>query len=307
MRLLASGTHPLARWSDQAHTDKPRYDRLVDDYQMVGRRNLLCGLHVHVGIPDGVDRVALMNRLMPWVPLFLALSTSSPFWNGQRTGLMSYRQAAYDEWPRTGIPDAFADEAEYGTFVDLLTRSGAVHDGSFLWWAVRPSATFPTLELRIADACPRMEDALAIAAAFRCLVRAYLRLPELGATWSNLARRVVDENRWRAKRYGTEASFIAEGEEEPVPLVDRLAQFVQLVKPDARALDCLREMKHLQAIPRMGTGAQLQLRTYAREREQGRSREDALRRVVDELACTTLALEPCRSARAVLEPRDAKG
>ena len=136
LRLVASGTHPLAAWHEQVHTANPRYERLIDDFQIVGRRNLLCGLHVHVAVPAGVDRVDVMNRAVRWLPLFLALSTSSPFWNRQRTGLLSYRQAAYDEWPRTGIPDLYADEAEYRRFIapagaprrDRRARLGLVGD-----------------------------------------------------------------------------------------------------------------------------------------------------------------------------------
>ncbi|HEY2347217.1 MAG TPA: carboxylate-amine ligase [Xanthomonadaceae bacterium] len=287
MRLVASGTHPLAAWEIQEHTSRPRYDRLIDDYQIVGRRSLLCGLHVHVGIPQGIDRVALMNRLMPWVPVFLALSTSSPFWSGHRTGLLSYRQSAYDEWPRSGVPDAFADEREYASFVDLLRRCGTLDDGSFLWWAIRPSSRYPTLELRIADACTHTEDALALASAFRCLVRAHLRLPRLGVVRTALARRVIDENRWRAKRFGTQAAFIDEQQRENAPFGASLRRMLDLLAPDAEALRCEREMAHLAAIPARGTSAQLQLAIYRRERVRGVPHQDALAKVVDWLAATT--------------------
>ena len=129
-RLLAAGTHPIAAWGEQIETPKRRYREIMDDYQIVARRNVLCGLHVHVAVPADVDRVVLMNRIMAWLPVFLALSTSSPFWNRSATGLLSYRQAAYDEWPRTGIPDHFRDEAEYGRFADLLAAGGAAKDAS---------------------------------------------------------------------------------------------------------------------------------------------------------------------------------
>jgi len=210
LRAIAAGTHPLGGWETQANSEGERYDRLIEDFQIVGRRNLVSGCHVHVAVPVEVDRVELMNRLMPWTPLLLALSASSPFWRGRATGLASYRQCAYDEWPRSGIPDAFADEAQYRDFIELLTACGALDDGSFLWWAVRPSTKYPTLELRITDACTRIDDALAVAAAFRCLVRAHVRNPDLGARSTAMTRRIVDENRWRAKRFGARAFFIDE-------------------------------------------------------------------------------------------------
>lgn len=296
MRALAAGTHPTATWSDQAATDEERYDRLLNDFQIVGRRNLVCGLHVHVAVPGDVDRVELMNRLMPWIPLFLALSTSSPFWNGQSTGLMSYRQALYDEWPRSGIPDAFVNEAQYADFVELLSGCGAIDDGSFLWWAIRPSSKYPTLELRIADSCTRMEDSLALAAAFRCLVRAHVRQPALGATRSPLTRRLLDENRWRAKRYGTQASFIDEQSRALVGFPQVLAGFLELVGPDAAALRCERELRHLNTIACLGTSADVQLALYKREREAFKSRGEALGRVVEWLADASAVMSPMVAA-----------
>ncbi|MFC5578868.1 carboxylate-amine ligase [Lysobacter niabensis] len=293
--LVASGTHPLANWEDQRHTDKPRYDQLTEDFQIVARRNLLCGLHVHVGVPEGADRVSLMHRLMPWVPVFLALSTSSPFWNGRPTGLFSYRQAAYDEWPRSGIPDDFTCEEDYAGFIDLLARCGALTDGSFLWWAVRPSARFPTLELRIADACTRLEDSLALAAAFRCLVRAHLRQPGLGATRTAFSRRVIDENRWRAKRYGTEASFIDEEAEATLALPDVVERMLRLLAPDADALNCEKELAHLRTIVLHGTSAHAQLALYRDQRTRCLSRNEALLPVIDWLAAETVSATAGRS------------
>lgn len=288
LRLVAAGTHPLGAWQDQVHTEKPRYAQLIHDFQIVGRRNLVSGLHVHVAPPESVDRVALMNRLMSWLPLLLALSTSSPFWNRQRTGLLSYRQAAYDEWPRTGIPDFFADEAEYRAFVDLLVRTGAIdHQGS-LWWAIRPARDYPTLELRIADSCTEVEDAVAIAALFRCLVRAHVRDPALGARRSAFTRRVIDENRWRAKRYGLDARFIDEHTVTQEPFSDALNRLLELVAEDARALACEHTLEQLGTILARGTSAHRQLAVYKAQRDLGASRLEALREVVDWLIEATV-------------------
>jgi len=290
MSLMAAGTHPLAAWDEQSHTSEARYDQLIDDYQMVGRRNLLSALHVHVSVPSHIDRVMLMNRLMPWLPIFLALSTSSPFWNRRDTGLLSYRQAAYDEWPRSGVPDAFDDEQQYASFIDLLATCGALRDGSFLWWAIRPSSRFPTLELRIADSCTRLDDALAIAALFRCLVRAHIRRPTLGLDRTALTRRVVDENRWRAKRYGTQASFIHERSRSLVGFDQALESMMKLVAPDADALHCESELAHASAISSRGTSAHHQLDLHQRLCEAGLSSDAALEGVVDWLVDTTAAV-----------------
>jgi carboxylate-amine ligase len=278
--IIASGTHPLARWQQQQHTDKPRYNRLIETFQMIGRRDVLCGLHIHVAVPHG-DRVALMNRLMPWLPLFLALSTSSPFWNLRRTGLLSYRQSAYDEWPRAGIPDFFDDEADYNAFILRMVRARALKDGSELWWSIRPSPRYPTLELRIADSCTRVQDTVALAILFRCLVSAHLRLPELGAQRSNATRRLIDENRWRAQRYGIEAEFIDEASDRTVSVTQRVAEALELVEPDARTLDPDGALGALTTVLARGTSAHEQLARYDASRSAGSTHVEALRGVVD--------------------------
>lgn len=288
-RLVAAGTHPLASWQRQQPTRQARYTKLIDDFQIIGRRNVMCGLHIHAAVPKDIDRVELMNRLMPWLPLLLALSTSSPFWERQRTGLLSYRQAAYDEWPRTGIPDFFADEAEYARFAALLVEQGAIGDASFLWWAIRPSLAYPTLELRICDCCTRLDDALAIAALFRCLVRAHLRQPELGARRSAMTRRLVEENRWRAKRWGIEASLLDEHGEAALPFPVMLERLRALVEEDARALQCESELRRLGLIMAHGTSAHQQLAVYDEQIAAGASRPQALHAVVDWLVDATVA------------------
>ncbi len=287
MGIIAAGSHPLAKWQRQQHTDKARYDRIMETFQFIGRRDVLCGMHAHVAVPGG-DRVALMNRLLPWLPLFLALSTSSPFWNRQCTGLMSYRQAANDEWPRTGIPDFFADENEYNAFVARLVRANALKDASELWWAIRPSPRYPTLELRIADSCTRVEDTIALATLFRCLVRAHVRDPRLGATRTNATRRLIDENRWRALRYGTKAEFIDEAHDCCVTAVQLLAEARELVAPDALALGANEHLARLDDILDRGTSADLQLAIYAAQRRAGAGHIQALRAIVDWLLEATV-------------------
>lgn len=280
LAMIAAGTHPLAAWHVQIGTASARYQALVDDFRIIARRNLLCALHVHVAVPPGMDRVVLMNRAMPWLPLFLGLSTSSPFWGRQQTGVLSYRQVVYGEWPRAGIPDFFADEREYDDFVQLMVRGGAMPDASNLWWAIRPSPRYPTLELRIADSCTCLDHSLALAALFRCLVRTLACDPGPGARRSAATRRLVDENRWRAARDGTAARFIDEAAAEQVALPEVLARLQCLCVHQIDVFDCAGTLQPLQDILSDGSSAQRQLAVYDERRARGASRMDALHDVV---------------------------
>jgi carboxylate-amine ligase len=285
LALVAAGTHPLAEWREQNLTQKPRYRQLVSDFQIIGRRNLLCGLHVHVAPPPDQDRVDVMNRILAYTPIFLALSCSSPFWNRQGTGLMSYRQAAYDEWPRTGIPEFFAGEADYDAFVRQLMQAGVIDNASYLWWAVRVSATYPTIELRIADACTDVHDALCIADLFRCLVRAAVRNPSLGRARMSTTRLLIEENRWQAKRHGIAAQFIDEfGSGERLPFAERLEQLLALIAEDVTHFGCEDAVAQARRILERGTSADQQVAEFKRVRDQGATRPEACREVARWLA-----------------------
>jgi len=288
LRLLACGTHPIAAWGEQIETPNARYRALMEDFQIVGRRNVLCGLHVHVAVPEGVDRVALMNRVMPWLPVFLALSTSSPFWDREVTGLLSYRQSAYDEWPRTGIPEHFENEAEYARFVQLLVDGGAIKDAGFLWWAIRPALRYPTLELRICDACTRLDDSLAVAALYRCLISLLVRQPERAPAWTPFTRRLIDENRWRAKRFGTKAEFLSYEGGRVTPCKTLVASLLDEVAEDARRLRCEPAIAHVRTLLAEGTSAHAQLKKFDDARRAGQTRVQALQSVVDWLIEATL-------------------
>ena len=292
LRLIAASTHPLGAWRDQLVTERPRYDELMSDFRIIGQRNLVCGMHVHVAVPPDVDRVTLMNRAMPWLPLFLALSTSSPFWNRKITGLLSYRQAVYDEWPRSGIPDFFDSQQDYDAFVTLMQKAGAVRDASYLWWAMRPALRFPTLELRIADVCTRVEDGLALAALFRCLIATLIRHPQSGKIRTTHTRRIIDENRWRAKRDGTAAKLIDEASGTAIALPELLQQLLAFVGEDAEQLGCTATLARLTEIVTSGTSAHAQLRIYNERRASGTSNQLALQAVVDWLAMTTAGAVP---------------
>lgn len=289
LRLFAAGTPPIAAWGEQTETPKARYRGLMDLFQIVGRRNVLCGLHVHVAVPAGVDRVQLMNRVMPWLPAFLALSTSSPIWNRDPTGLMSYRQAAYDEWPRTGIPDHFRDEAEYARFVELLAAGGAAKDASFLWWAIRPALRYPTLELRICDVCTRVVDTVAIASLYRCLVSRMVRHPEAAAAWTPFTRRLIDENRWRAKRSGLEAEFLTLDGQPPVACRTVVLALLDDVAEDAARLGCEPALARIRRLLDEGTSAHFQIKLFEQRRALGDSVTQAMQYVVDWLVAATYA------------------
>ncbi len=288
LALIAAGTHPLAAWSEQEITEDPRYDDVLKGFQIIGRRNLFCGLHVHVRVPDGIDRVDLMNRAMRWLPVFLAFSTSSPFWRRHRTGLLSYRQAAYDEWPRSGIPDFYANEAQYDELASRLVSGGAMKDASFLWWAIRPSVRFPTLELRIADACTNAADTVALSALYRSLVSFLVRNPNHGRDWSAITRRVIDENRWRAKRYGVRANFIDDRTGKVTSLVELYREMRDLLSADIDTLACASALERLDRVLAEGTSADRQVEIYEEQRKAGLSRVEALKVVVDWLAEETL-------------------
>lgn len=289
LNIVAASTHPLGIWQDQLITEKRRYDKLVSDFRIISQRNLVCGLHIHVAIPEGVDRVEIMNRAMHWLPVFLALSTSSPFWNHRVTGLLSYRQALYDEWPRSGIPDFFLDEADYQAFVDRMQAADAITDSSNLWWAIRPALRFPTLELRIADVCTRLEDALAIAALYRCLIATLVAKPEMGKVRSTHTRRLIDENRWRAKRDGIGAGFILETSNEVAPVADVVARLLAECGEEIERLNCTAALQPLDRVLAEGTSAHQQLKIYNDSRAAGDENPQALGKVIEWLQETTLA------------------
>lgn len=289
--VIAAATHPIAMWREQKQTPKDRYTNVMSDIQMLGFRDMLCGMHVHVELPDPDRRVGVMYRAIPFLPVLLALSTSSPFWQGQRTGLLGYRLAAYDELPRTGLPELFRTKTEYESYVDALVAAGLIENASFIWWAMRPSLWHPTLELRIPDVCTRLEDGLCIAAIFRCLARHLFNHPELNADLGVVDRAFAIENKWRAQRYGTKASFIDRRSKVARTMNEAVEELLDRLHADAEALDCVREISHARTILARGSSAHQQVRVYSQARIAGRSRPQALKDVVDFLRVTTIQME----------------
>jgi hypothetical protein len=239
----------------------------MQQLQMVGQRDMLCGMHVHVELPDPDRRISVMTRLIPYVPLLLALSTSSPFWRSRNTGLKGYRLAAYDELPRSGLPELFWSYDDYEAYVSALVCSGAMPDATHIWWAIRPSHTYPTLELRAPDCCTRLDDAVAIAALYRALVRYLYRNPAVNADITAVDRAIAVENKWIAQRYGVEASFAT-----PVgamTVAEMLGHLIEQLADDAKTLGCAEEMLACCKIVTGGTSADAQLRVFRQHRMMG--------------------------------------
>ncbi len=294
--ISASGTHPMAIWSEQSVTQKARYHRIQDDLQIVGRRNVLCGLHVHVEVPEPERRVALMLRSLPYLPLVLALSLSSPFWQGHRTGLKGYRLSAYDELPRTGFPPLFSSTQSYNDFIGALVTAKIIPDASHIWWCIRPATSFPTLELRIADSNPRLDDVLCVAAWFRCLVRRLCEDKRFGYVVTAEMQAIISENRWRIQRFGTEASLVDPLTLEPTTVAEELEKLAAVLDEDADALGCREEFAHWRNIVRAGTAADRQIEIFGDARARGMSRTGALREVMTWLTAETAARCPANEA-----------
>jgi carboxylate-amine ligase len=287
--IAAMGTFPLAFWPEQEMTPKARYGAIMEDLQMIGARNMLCGMHVHVGVAEGASRIDIIRRLTPYLPLLLALSTSSPFWQGHFSGLRGYRLAAYDELPRTGLPELFRTEGEYEDYVAALAAAGVIPDASYIWWAVRPSLQHPTIELRVADSCTRLDDALAVAALFRCLVRALDRDPGLNAGFDRVGRAITAENKWHAQRHGIAATFVDPFTRKPIDIKGWLSDVRAIVAADAAALGCTDTLAHLDTIVAEGTSADRQIAVYRAARDAGRQRLTAVKDVIDWAAAATRA------------------
>ena len=280
---IAASTHPFSQWKDQKHTPKERYDQLTVEMQVAARRLLICGMHVHVGIDNDELRIDLMNQLSYFLPHLLAMSCSSPFWEGHDTGLKSYRLTVFDALPRTGVPERFASYAEYERHVQIMMEAGLIEDATRIWWDIRPSAKFPTLETRVMDVCTRVDDTVALAALLVCILRMLYRLRLNNQRWRIYTPMLIRENRWRAVRYSFDEGLIDLAKGQIVPFNILLDELLSLVAEDAEALGCTEEINSLHHILQRGTSAHRQLRKYELERAGGASEEEALKAVVDRL------------------------
>ncbi len=286
--IIAASTHPFAQWWDQHPTDDARYDQLASDFQQVARRLVICGMHVHVGIDDPDLRIDLMNQACYFLPHILALTTSSPFWTGRETGLKCYRLSVFKTLPRTGIPEEFSSWSEYQRHVNVLINAGIIEDASKLWWDIRPSTRYPTVELRVCDICTRLQDAVAVGALYLALLEMLFRLRTENRRWRTYAPMLISENLWRAQRYGVDGSLIDFGRGELVEFRDLVEEMLVATEVDARRLGISQELAHIRTIAKEGTSAHRQLSVYHQALDDGADQHQALSAVVDHLIDDTL-------------------
>jgi carboxylate-amine ligase len=285
LTLAGSGTHPFSDWQDQEVTEKERYRELLEHLGSIGRGLTIWGLHVHVFVPERDIAIDVFNEARYFLPHLLALSTSSPFWIGEPTGLKSYRHIVWNQLPRTGMPDSFKSWSDYQSFVDLLVQTHSIEDATKIWWDLRPHPKFGTLEFRICDMQSRVEDTLALAALCQAIVAKLYSLRERNLGFRQYPRAALAENRWRAMRYGLDGKLIDFGKREEVDerrLIGELLAFVDDVVDD---LNCREEIAHVGRILETGTSADRQLRIF----EESRDVRDVARMLIEE---TTAGLEP---------------
>ena len=287
LTFVAASTHPFAEWSAQRATPKERYEALLRDMQAAIHRMLICGMHVHVAIEDEALRHDIFGQIGYFMPHLLALSTSSPFWQGHLSGLSSYRLSVFDGMPRTGLPESFASVQEYERTIAVLVEAGLIEDASKVWWDLRPSTKYPTLEMRVTDVCTRIEDAVAIACLYRCLCRMLMRLRARNQRWRAYSRFLVSENRWLAQRHGVSRGLIDFGRGTIVPMTVLVDELIELTAEDAAYFGCEDELARLRTIAAEGTSADRQIAVYTAATERGADPGLALRDVVDHLVAET--------------------
>jgi carboxylate-amine ligase len=277
--IVAASTHPFSRWQDQKIYDDERYELLVQELQTVARSLLIFGLHVHVGVADPERRIHIMNAARYFLPHVLALTTSSPFWMGHNTGLKSYRTEVFKQFPRTDIPDHFDSYSNFQRYVDLLVKTGCINDGRKIWWDLRPHPVFPTLEFRICDIPTRVDDTVAIAALFQAIVAKLTKLIDKNLGFRLYRRMLIQENKWRAVRWGLDGKMIDFGKQTEVPARELILEYLEFVSDAVDELGSHKEIGYIRTMLEQGSGADRQLKVF---------RETAdLKAVVDYMAAET--------------------
>jgi len=279
LKIASVGTHPFSHWRDQLITQGERYQEIVKDMQQLARANLIFGLHVHVGIPNRESAIHVMNQARYFLPHIYALSVNSPFWVGQDTGLKGYRLKVFERFPRTGIPDAFESLSEYEDYCKLLVKTGCIDNPKKIWWDIRLHPVFDTLEVRVCDAQSRVDDTLAVAALIQAVIAKLYKLLQRNTTFRVYRRRLLDENRWRASRYGIDSKLIDFGHETEVETRSLLNELLEFVSTEVDELGSKKEMAHIERIMREGTGADRQLAVFARSQD--------MKSVVDQIVAET--------------------
>jgi carboxylate-amine ligase len=288
MAIIAASTHPFAKWGQQRHVNRDRYNLLAEALQGVVRRLLICGMHVHVGIDERDARIDVMNQVSYFLPHLLALSGSSPFWHGTDTGLKSYRPAVFRALPRTGLPDAFTSWSDYARHVDVLVDTGVIEDASKLWWDIRPSTRYPTLEMRSTDIATRYKDGIVIAAMYQALVATLSELRMNNQKWRIYSRMLISENSWRAQRYGVDEPLIDFGRSELVPMPQLIDELIDIVGDQAVVLGSVEQVERARSIVANGTSADRQRSVFERATADGAEPSEALCDVVDHLIAETV-------------------
>lgn len=285
LAIMCSGTHPFSRWIDQQVTPFPRYLGVLEEMQFLAQRLLIFGMHVHIGVEDRALAIDTMNVVRYMLPHILALSTSSPFWLGRRTGLKSYRSVVFEDFPRSGIPDICRTVADYDNLVGTLARTGCIPDASKIWWDVRPHHNYPTLEFRICDICTRVDEAMAIVALFQAIVLWLWKLRRSNVTFRVYRRDMLEENRWRASRYGLDGKMIDFGKMSEVPTRQLIRELLELVGEEVDELGIRSYLQPIEQMLMHGTSADRQLRVFD-------GTDGDLKAVVDHLlAETSLGLD----------------
>ena len=277
--IASAGTHPFSHWMDQLITVNERYTTLINDMQQIARVCLTFGLHVHVGIPDREEAIDIMNQARYFLPHLYALSANSPFWLGQNTGLKAYRQMIFERLPRTGIPDAFQSLSEYEDYLKLLVATKCIDNPKRIWWDVRLHPFFDTIEFRICDAQSRIDDTIALAALMQAIVSKLQKLRRNNVTFRSYPKRLIDENRWRAGRYGLDGKLIDFGRKCEVDERELLEEMLDFVAEEVGELGNQREIEHIERIMREGTGADRQLMVWERTQD--------VKAVVDQIVAET--------------------
>ncbi|HEX8774830.1 MAG TPA: carboxylate-amine ligase [Pyrinomonadaceae bacterium] len=284
LEIVAASTHPISRWQDQKIFDDERYELLVEELQTVARSLLIFGLHVHVGIADKDRQIHIMNAARYFLPHVLALTTSSPFWMGHNTGLKSYRSEVFKQFPRTDIPDHYDSFSSFQRYVELLVKTGCIDNGKKIWWDVRPHPFFPTLEFRICDIPTRVDDTIAIAALFQAIVAKLDKLIDKNLGFRLYRRALIQENKWRAVRYGLGGKMIDFGKQKEVPVRDLILELLEFVDDVLDELGSRKEIEHIHTILERGTSADEQLQIYRETND--------LKAVVDRLIERTMENVP---------------
>jgi carboxylate-amine ligase len=279
--LVAGATHPFADWKDQEIYPDPRYDKVVEDLQLVARSNLIFGLHVHVGIEDREAAIRVMNSLRYFLPHILALSTNSPFWLGMETGYKSYRAKVFEHFPRTNLPDSFASYSEFEAYVNLLIKTNCIDNAKKIWWDVRPHPFFNTVEVRICDIPLRADESIAIAALIQATALKLWKLHANNLDFRQYSRALLMENKFRAVRYGLDGKLIDFGKQQEIDERDLILEYLRFVDAEVDELDSRKAINYIHTMLQYGSGADRQLRVF---RETG-----DLKAVVDYMASETRA------------------